>query len=257
MTAASRLVPLLFLGAVAVAGCDLAGALDDLRSSSTLVNVSVTHHGTPTAAGFPDHGSGGEVRQFVTDEGWTILLTRAYVVTSELALQRCDAIDMPIDSYRGAVAEDIIAADLELHTVGGTEVEHAYLCGLRVKYAPYTSTNDARVAGPADIDGATVFFAGAARKGEADLAFTARSIETIDVELDLSELDSGGPVVVSGDEHFPIELNVSKTYDRFFDGIDFSSFASGAEIDQALTRQVEALLAMETRVGLGGVAIDP
>lgn len=259
MTRALRLAVLTSLSLITVAGCDLQSALDGITPSQTLVNVSVTHHGTPTAAGFPDHGGEGETRRFDSDEGWTILLTSAYVVTTQLSLERCDTTDMNIESYWGAVAEDIRGADLELHTVGGIELADASLCRLKVRYAPYTSTNGARSAGPADIDGATVFFAGGASRGDEVVPFTVRSTATIDVDLDLSQLDGGRPVIVSGKEDFPVELDVSKTYDRLFDGIDFSAFADEAELDATLTRQVEALLAMETRVGLGGVssAVDP
>lgn len=257
MTPPSRLASVLFLGSITATGCDLTGALDDLQSSSTLVNVSVTHHGTPTDAGFPDHGGDGEVREFITDEGWAILLSRAYVVTSQVSLQRCDATDMAVESYRGAIAEDITATDLEPHIVGGIDVERTSLCGLHVTYAPYTTGNDASVAGPEDIHGATIFFAGAATKGDVRVPFTVRSTETIGVDLDVSRLDEGGPVVLSGQEDFPVEFDVSKTYDRFFDGVDFASFAGATEVDLALTQQVEALLAIETRVGLGGVSVLP
>ena len=35
--------------------------------------------------------------------------------------------------------------------------------------------------------------------------------------------DGNRPVRVTGDEDFPVELTLAKTYDRLFDGIDFGA----------------------------------
>ena len=63
-------------------------------------------------------------------------------------------------------------------------------------------------------------------------------------EVDTSTLKNGGPIVIANDQRVPVELTVSKTYDRFFDGIDFlnttpeeieASVLSSLELDTALT----------------------
>jgi len=56
------------------------------------------------------------------------------------------------------------------------------------------------------------------------------------------------PLVVTGDENFPLELTLSKTYDRFFDGIDFSEMGALDMNEQAL-----AVLEFESRVAPGTV----
>ena len=63
-----------------------------------------------------------------------------------------------------------------------------------------------------------------------------------DVHLDLAA-GPDGPLNISGNEPFPVELTVSKTYDRLFDGVDFSDFS---EEDRAAN--AVAILELETAV---------
>ena len=54
------------------------------------------------------------------------------------------------------------------------------------------------------------------------------------------------PLAISAEEPFPVDLTLSKTYDRFFDGIDFDGFDS-ADMDA----NIMAVLELETRVAFG------
>ena len=57
---------------------------------------------------------------------------------------------------------------------------------------------------------------------------------------------AGGPPTINADEAFPVDLTLSKTYDRFFDGIDFNAFDE-ADIEQ----NVLAMLEEDSRVAVG------
>ena len=55
------------------------------------------------------------------------------------------------------------------------------------------------------------------------------------VDVDLSQVDDGAPLRISGGEDFPVELVLSKTYGRLFDAVDFNvgpPFAHGVEQDE-------------------------
>ena len=95
------------------------------------------------------------------------------------------------------------------------------------------------------VDGASVFLKGVADKDGQKIPFTIRSERSVDVVVDVSALDNGQPFEVKADTSFPPELLLSKTYDRFFDGVDFTD----SSID--LEEQVWAVLEVETRVSLG------
>ncbi len=241
---------LLVLGATlsSTAGCELADVLGGIDNPRTLVNVSTTHHATAAQGVFPDKGGDGEIREFDTDLGWSITLVRAYFTTADITLVECDGESTSLDMYHGPLAEDVTARDLEMLTVGGIEVRSAEFCAMQVHYGPYPMTSSTNGLDPR-IAGATFYLEGAAVRGDVVIPFEIRSDMPIDAELDLSAIDAGGPLVVDGKEEFPVELALSKTYDRLFDGVDFET----ATADD-LTLQVGAALALESRVGLDGVA---
>ena len=91
-----------------------------------------------------------------------------------------------------------------------------------------------------------MYLYGLATKGETSVPFEIRATDSVDVELDLATIDAGAPLRTQGDQAFPTDLTLAKTYDRFFDGIDF---ASATQTD--LEAHVLAVLALETRVMLG------
>lgn len=223
----------------ALSGCDqLFDALGE--DSSTVVNVFATHHATPTDGLVPDRGGDGEVRVFDNDEGWTVNLTEGFVTISGVTLDRCDGMAMPVDLYLGSVPENLKQADLDRISVGGTEVGAAEFCGMTVHYGPYNAESDPSPEGieAEAIDGTTVHLKGFAERGEAQVQFEVEVAERLDVHIDLAQ-----PLRVTGDEPFPLEITLAKTYDRFFDGVDFDDVD---ELD--LEAHVTAILELETRV---------
>lgn len=241
MSVSLRVAPFLGLCILATGACDV---LDDLDNPRTLVNVAVTHHATPEAGTFPDRGADGETRTFQTDEGWKVTLVKAYVTTSATTLHRCDHGELDFDFYWGPLAEDMRTQDLDVQTLAGMPVGSSEFCGMSVQYGPDTGY----VSG-VEFGGATFYLEGAAEKDGVVLPFAVSSFETLDVELDLSAMDAGDPLVVEGGQEQPVELTVSKTYDRFFDGIDFAVATT-----EELQAQVAAVLVLETSVTRGRVA---
>jgi hypothetical protein len=241
-----RFAALLCLSTTLVAGCELQSLFD--QHDRTLVDVLITHHATPENGVFPDRGGEGEMRVFATDEGWTVQLVEAIVVTSATSLHECEGDSSEIDMYWGALPEDFRERDLDALTLGSTPVESAEFCGLTVHYGPYVPGADAAPRSNTAIDGATVHMKGGATKDGVTVPFEIRVTDAIDVELDLSRMSHGAPLLVEGTQDFPTELTVSKTYDRFFDGIDFATVSQ-----DDLNAHVSAVLALETRVSLNGV----
>lgn len=227
--------------------CDLADLIDNPEGAHTLVSVSITHHATPEDGSFPDRGGEGEMRTFDTDEGWSISLVAAFVTTQAVDLGRCDGDEIALDMYHGPLAEDFTSRDLELLTVGGVEVRAAEFCAVNVTYGPYPTSASTQSLEPL-IAGATFYLRGAATKNGVVVPFEVRSARTLHATLDVSQLDDGAPLSVDGGEDFPIELALSKTYDRVFDGIDFASAT-----DADLEAQVAASLELESRVAQDAV----
>jgi hypothetical protein len=239
---------LLVLGATLSSGCELADILGKTDNPRTLVNVSTTHHATAAEGVFPDKGGDGEIREFDTDMGWSITLVRAYFTTADVTLVDCDGESTALDMYHGPLAEDVTARDLEMLTVGGALVKSAEFCAMQVHYGPYPQTSSTNGLDPR-ITGATFYLEGAAVRGDVVVPFEIRSDAPVDAELDLSSIDAGRPLTVDGSEDFPVELALSKTYDRLFDSVDFETATA-----EDLVLQVGAALALESRVGLDRVA---
>jgi len=229
--------------AILGAGCDLLEALND--EGSTLIQLMVTHHATPQNGQFPDL-SDGELRTFDNDEGWTVFLQTALVTTSHATLHACQGESIEFDSYWGPLPENIGAADLDLLSFAAVEVEAGQYCDMTVKYGPFTPTAEGMQNVKDELDGATYYFKGVAQKGELSIDFELSGSEITSVDLDISTVMHGGPLAISADEPFPVELTLSKTYDRFFDGMDFET----ASIED-LNANIMATLEIETRVSFG------
>jgi hypothetical protein len=228
---------------VAASGCEL-GVFDNLQERSTMVHVFATHHATAEDGSIPHRGDDGEYRVFETDDGWTVTLVKGYVVTAGITLHRCDGTEQALDLFRGTIIEDIRGRDLGLSTVGAAELSPGTLCAMTVHYAPFDE--DGVTVDP-EVDGTTVYLHGVAKRGEDEMVpFEISAQGTLDVELDLSTANDGRPVEVTGKEHFPIELTLSKTYDQFFDAIDFTDMA---QLD--MSEHVLAVLEGVTRVAPG------
>ncbi|MEX1363423.1 MAG: hypothetical protein AB1Z98_09875 [Nannocystaceae bacterium] len=232
-------------------GCDLLDAFND--EGTTLVQLMVTHHSTPEDGQFPDLSAGeGDLRTFETDEGWTIYLQTAYVTTTQASLGSCGGAEVDFDSHWGALPENLGSTDLDLKSFGAVEVEAGSYCTLTVEYGPFVPSADAAARAHdmgehrSDVEGSTFFFKGVAQKGDASIDFELSSNQAVQVDVDLSSVVNGGPLVIDADEAFPIDLTLSKTYDRFFDGVDFEGTS-----DEDLSANILAVLELETRVAYG------
>lgn len=223
-------------------GCDLIDAFSD--EGDTLITVFANHQASVENGQAPDLGGAGEVRVFENDEGWTISLASGVITTTGVTLERCDGQEAPVDFYFGTVAEDLRTADFDRRTLGGTEVGAGSFCGMTVHYGPFSAaTDDAPPALDADeVDGLTVYLVGVAERGDERVPFEVEVAGASDVHLDLAD-GPDGPLNISGNEPFPVELTVSKTYDRFFDGIDFADFD-----EDDLSANAAAILELETTV---------
>lgn len=238
------------------AGC---GALERFEDGGATVFVFTTHHATPNPDGsFPGRGDDEMPRVFDNTEGWTVTLLEAYVTISEVTVVGCDGSEHELNMFWGPCPEDIKTQDLATLTVAGNKLGEGDYCGLRVTYAPYETpvvdpdAEETRHETPANpsVQGATIYLRGGAQLGDGEFTqFELTSSETVVVDLSLEDIEGEGrPLHVAHREDFPEELLVSKTYDRFFDGEDFTTFDPAAA--QARLADV---LAAQTRVSLGTV----
>jgi hypothetical protein len=236
---------------VSAGGCDL---LDAMTDTGGLVQVFATHHATPRDGDFPG-GAEGEDRVFETEDGWTVVLDDAYVVTSSVTLQHCDGSSVALDLHWGQLPENLTWADLEVRNMGSLDAPAGQYCAVVVDYEPYDP--DSFHGEPHEqpqIDelvGATMYLRGYALLGDARIEFEFRNEEEISVELDLRHIDNGGPFTMREREPFPRELTVSKTYDRFFDPLELD-ITEGLDQEDA-SQIVLDVLADETRVTLGTI----
>src|SRR5690606_25576038 len=125
--------------------------------------------------------------------------------------------------------------DLDLLSFASVEVEASSYCGMTVEYGPFVSDAETarmyEMGEDADkVRNSTYYFEGVARKGNVAVDFELVGNGTGSVDLDISTVMNGGPLKITADEAFPVELTLSKTYDRFFDGIDFADY-DAADLD--------------------------
>jgi hypothetical protein len=221
------------LGLALAYGCLLTGCDDP---GGALLYVFSTHHATPEDGMFPFRGAEDMPRSFENDTGWTVTLLEPYITISTLTIVACDGTAYPLEMFWGPCPEDLREEDLDILTVAGAKMPPGDYCELTVGYGPYhapevgPADEDTRhdIPSNADIDGTTVYLAGGASLGSTDedpVMFELKNDRELTVELDLSDLGGPGvPLSIGEEEAFPKELTVSKTYDRFLDGVDFSSF---------------------------------
>jgi len=225
-------LPVLAALALATSGC----------MSTTVVQVMTMHHGTADDDGdYPSYGN-KDRRTFETDVGWTIHLTSGYITTAGITLHDCDGNVASLEMFRGHVAEDLVnQADLDASGVGSLNVPPIDLCELTVHYGKFDPEESSFSPRSSAVEGTSVYLKGTAVKDEERVDFEVRLRKAIDVEVDMSEVMDGAPLRVSGQEAFPIQIVVSKTYDRFFDGIDFRTAS-----DDDFEKKVASVLAKET-----------
>lgn len=241
--------------AMPIAGCN---AFERFEDGGATVFVFATHHATPENGAFPGKGQEDMPRVFDTDDGWTVTMLEGYVTISAVTLVACNGSERELNMFWGPCPEDLKDQDLATLTVAGNRANEGDYCTLRVTYAPYQTPvvdedhDETRHETPSnpDVQGATIYLRGGAQLGDGEFTqFELMSSETIVVELPLDDIEGEGrPLNVAHREDFPKELLVSKTYDRFFDGVDFAAFDAAA---------VEALLPQilhdQTKVSLGTI----
>jgi hypothetical protein len=242
-------LPLLLLIA-AVPGClDVGG--------DELVTVFATHHATPENGTFPLRGDDLQPRIFDVGDGWELTLAESYVTIASTTLVSCSGQEHSLRMFWGPCPEDLRRADLEVLTVSGLKVPPGDYCELEVEYAPYEmpivdDEAETRHAVPTieDVEGNSVFLRGIAQRGEDESEpFQLENGERFTVNLDLSELEGDdSPLRIRRGQDFPTELTVTKTYDRFFDGIDWENFdpaSASADLDEVLADQTRVTRGMQ------------
>lgn len=244
----TRSVLALALSSFTLGGCEL---LDAINGDGALVNVYTTHHATPERGAFPNRGGAYEAREFKNDEGWDIVLTHGYVTTVGASLTSCDGSSRKVDLYWGQLPENLSARDLELEGVGGVDVPSGDYCEVTIQYGPYRpgtlEQGDHEAPATDRLDDATVYIRGSADKGNVHIQFEYALADATEVDLDITHIENGRPLSVAAREAFPLDLTVTKTYDRFFDGLDFDD-PSALDVLQEQTMYV---LEDETRIVYG------
>jgi hypothetical protein len=158
--------------------------------------------------------------------GWQVFINDAYVTTSAVTLLACDGERYDVEMYWGAMAENVgQTADTEVAGLGGVRANSGTYCDVLVAYAPTQETDDAMAMG------STVLFIGSAVKGDQHVDFTWRSDVELEVEVDISEVAAGQPFSISEQENFSKKLTISKSYNHFFDGVDFAEALSQDDIE--------------------------
>lgn len=226
-------------------GCNIGDIFDE--ESYANVSVFATHAGTPMGPHeFPDYGDAGSTRVFTNDVGWEIALGEIYITTAEVRLRRCQAPEgTPIEMFWGPCPEDFVGyEDTETVPLGAVTVKDGHYCGLDVFFGPYIvdpAAEEHVIPENPDVIGHTVYVTGVARRGEGDMLeeipFSVFSDEVVMARLDLKAIDDGGPIHLDN-ENYPRNLTVLKTYDTFFDGVDFA-VATPEDIEQSVLASLE------------------
>ncbi len=212
------LAPLTVLGT----GCDF---LDQFEDGGGLVNFYSAHHGTARDGQFPEKLT--DRIEVDTDTGWHVIIAEGYVTTTAIQLHRCDGGTIEADFFWGSLCEDLLDPDLEAYGVGAVEADAGNYCAATITYGPFVDgANPDDHATDTGEPGDTVYLRGVAKKGDESVPFEIKTAATRTVQVDLSAVQDGGPLVLEHDQYFAKELTFAKTYDRFFDGIEFDQLAS-------------------------------
>jgi len=226
--------------------CELLDALDP----PAYVQVSAVHHGTPRDGVFPNQEIEDNGRLFQNDLGWTVYLYQAFISHNGVSLVSCDGEQHNLAMNRGPIPDSIEIPDLEGNPVTMSSLPSGDYCKLRVSYGPWQLEGNGENWAPG-VDaaaGATVYMTGFAIKNGKSTAFEIHVPLSLDVELDISEIDNGDPLALSGELGLAERVTLSKTYDRFFDGTDFNALDLGFIQDHVL-----ATLEEDTRAFLGNI----
>jgi hypothetical protein len=230
---------------LASSGC---GAFIDLIDGDSVATVRLfaTHAGTPDDSGWPDYGDSITTRVFTNDLGWQLSLSEVYVTTAEVRLVRCEAqVGTEIEMFWGACPEDFVSMnDRESVALGAVTLDDGEYCRVDVTFGHYvpSDSSDEHI-NPSNpmIEGNTVLIKGVARRGMGpdleEIPFEFVSDAVVTARANIATIENGRPLTLH-DENFAKDLTILKTYDRFFDGIDFAS-AGPAEIEAAVLSSLE------------------
>ena len=226
----TRRIPSLALALVPVValstGCT--DFFDQLTQSSGIVDVFATSHSTPDEDG-NTAGRNGPQLIFTNDMGWEVFINEGFVTTVGVTLVSCEGERTDIEMYWGAQAENLSeTADAQVNGLGGVRALSGDYCDVLVEYGPSEQAMN-----PSAM-GATVFFTGSALRGDEHIDFIWRSEVEIDAKVDISSLELGQPFRISETQNFSKKLTVSKTFNHFFDGVDFADEYSQADIDDLI-----------------------
>ncbi|MEZ4382006.1 MAG: hypothetical protein R3A79_11715 [Nannocystaceae bacterium] len=246
-----RMGPLTGLLALALVGggCELFDT-----SQPVDVNVFAAHHPRRGMDGtFPDYGFADSKRTWVNDLGWQINVFEGYIVITAAELISCDGARYPVEMPKGPFPEYLNSLDLDVKNLGALQVPEDTYCEVAVTYGPYDPSVAAAAPEGAhplptqsDLNGISIVLAGSAVKDDQVVDFTLISGASQSLTAKLREAD-GSPTeyeIVDGVGSF--KVTIGKTYDRFFDGIDFATYDPQATSDTLMQ-----ILVDETRVYRG------
>lgn len=217
------LVPTLGLSS----GCDL---LDQLQQRTGIVDVFAASHGTPDEQGNLPARNGQQLI-FVNDMGWEVFVDEAYVTTSGVSLEACDGQRFDVELYWGPLAEDIgETADSESNGLGGVRADSGTYCNMMVEYAPTADS-----VGNPDAIGSTVYLTGSALKDGEHIDFLWKTDMEVEVPVDISKVEAGSAFRISEKQSFSKKLTISKSYDRFFAGVDFADALTQGDIEALIS----------------------
>ncbi len=233
------------------AGC---GLFD--TSNPVDINVFAAHHARRDMDGLlPSYGFNNSPRTWVNDLGWQINVTEGYIVITGASIVSCDGEAFDLDLPFGPVPEYLNATDLDVIVVGSAEIPEGDYCELDVQYGPYRAEEAAMASEGAhpvptgrDLEGQTIFIAGRASKDDVVVDFALISGESSEMRLKLREGDGTPTTYEAIAGGGAPKATVGKTYDRFFDGIDFSTYEAEAE---AINAGLMEILVDETRAYRG------
>ncbi|KIG16410.1 hypothetical protein DB30_04454 [Enhygromyxa salina] len=232
------------LVAIASPGCGLVDLIDG--DPVATVRFFATHAGTLTPDGYPNYGDSQTTRVFFNDTGWQIALSEARVTTASVHFVRCQQqTGTAIEMFWGPCPEAFIATDdLESVPLGAVTVNDGVYCTIDVNFAPFIPPeggDEHIVGGDPMIEGNTLVIRGVARRGEApmieEVPFEIVSDASVVSHVDVAKLEGGLPVRLEK-ENFARDLTIIKTYDTFFDGLDFAT-ATPADIEAAVLTSLE------------------
>jgi hypothetical protein len=201
------------------------------------VNVYADHHPSPIDGMIPEMPPQPLI--FETDEGWEIVLLDSVVTTSGVALESCGGDAYDAEMYFGPLPEDLTRELDEPEGIGTAEVPGGRYCRVVAEYGPYLAETDDRFPNPVPAaEGKTVYLRGSATKGDARVEFEVSEDFRVGAPVVLPS-----PLTVDSDASVVQSVLVTKTYDRFFEGIDFTELGA---VDWRA--QIEETLVAETRV---------